>query len=82
MTLDTNAQLNQVGDPVVIYANTRIETVRMYKYLGVTIAYKLTFSAHVKYLKGEVIGRHKIMSKLRPIMTEISSICQYMITLA
>ena len=41
--------------PRVILNNIEIETVNGYKYLGVVLDWKLTFSNHMQYLTGKAI---------------------------
>ena len=64
MCFGTKCITNQLDNTVVRYEGTTIDVVDSYKYLGVVLDPNLTFSKHVEYLEGKIIGRLRMMSKL------------------
>ncbi len=77
MCFGTPHTIRQVTDPTIVYGDIEIELVDDYKYLGVVLDPTLKFYRHVDYLKRKIVGRLRMLSKLRPIMNEETSLTLY-----
>ena len=69
--------VNRVSDIDLNVGNTNIELVKKNKYLGVILDSTLTFTEHVKYLKGKIVGRIRMLGKLRPLVGQEMSLSLY-----
>ncbi len=54
-----------------------VKIVDRFKYLGVILDPYLKFDKHVDYIKRKVVGRLRMMSKLRPITNEKTALTLY-----
>ncbi len=68
MVFGTRHTVSQLGDLNVSCNGVNIEIVEKVKYLGIILDRELKFSEHVSYLKQKLIGRTKMLGKLRPII--------------
>ena len=73
-TRHTNQQL----DDIVVNCNgIDVEVVKKVKYLGVMLDPELKFNEHVAYLKHKLIGRTKMLGKLRPLVGADTTLSLY-----
>ena len=77
MVFGSNYTVNKVDNINLNVGSTQIELVKKYKYLGVVLDNTLTFSEHVKYLKGKIVGRIKMLGKLRPLVGQEIALSLY-----
>ena len=79
MTFGTTHTLNIVdrSPPVISVGGSVIENVTEYKYLGVMLDRRLTFSNHVTYMSGKAIGRLKMLGRTRKYLDENTSLTLY-----
>ncbi len=68
MTFGTAQTLNKVGELNISSDGTDIEVVNTFKYLGIYLDRRLTFTEHVQYIRRKCTGRIRMLAKLRPIM--------------
>ena len=61
MIFGTRHQVDIIGKIEFKYGNTVLERVEDFKYLGVCLDSHLTFEEHVKYLKGNLYAKIKIL---------------------
>ncbi len=77
MLFGTHHTLSRIGDIQVKIGDTTIARVDKAKYLGVILDPTLTFNRHVDYLISKMIGRLKMLSRTRPIVTTETSLMLY-----
>ncbi len=77
MTIGTTYTTSQIENLTVKTGNTDIEVVDSYKYLGVVLDKNLKFDNHVDYMKRKLVGRLRMLSKLRPILKETTALHLY-----
>ncbi len=77
MTFGTQQTLSKVGDMNIGDDGINIEKVDTYKYLGIMMDKKLTFSDHVCYIRRKCVSRIRMLSKLRPIVGKDTCLSLY-----
>ena len=79
MTFVTSHTLSIVdwSPPSVQLSGAIIDAVSESKYVGIILDRKLTFSAHVEYLKGKAIGRLKMFGRTCKYVSEQNSLLMY-----
>ena len=77
MTFGSKYTVHRVGEINLEVNGTNIELVDEFKYLGIMLDRTLSFSSHVTYLKNKLIGRLKMLGKLRPRVGEEVSLQLY-----
>ena len=68
MVFGTKHSVSQLNNLNVSCDGVNIEIVEKVKYLGIILDKELKFAEHVAYLKQKLIGRTKMLGKLRPII--------------
>ena len=77
MCFGTHHTLSQVSNLEISHGNMMIQIVDEYKYLGIMVDPKLSFTKHAEYMKSKSVGRLRMLSKLRPILSENSALTLY-----
>ncbi len=77
MIFGTLNNLKKYSDISVSLENSQIERSSKFKYLGVILDPYLTFTHHVDYLISKSIGRLKMFSKTRPVVSTETSLMLY-----
>ncbi len=77
MFFGTNHTLSNIDPPNIVSNKEGIEIVDTYKYLGVMLDSKLTFTHHVTYLRKKSISRVKMLGKVRPMVDQSIALTIY-----
>ena len=73
----TTHTLGHIDPPEILSNKSIIELVDQYKYLGVILDSKLTFSNHVTYTRQKAISRVKMLGKVRPMIDEQTALTSF-----
>ncbi len=68
MIFGTPSQLQLMEDIKVKVGGVEIEKVENYKYLGMKLDCRLTFSDHIAYIKGKTLSKIKLLGRLSHII--------------
>ena len=68
MVFGTKHTISQLDDLAITCEGVDIEVRKKTKYLGVVLDSELKFTDHVNYLKQKLIGRTKMLGKLRQLI--------------
>ena len=66
MVFGSSYTVNKVQNLNIAISSNTFELVNKYKYLGIIHDRTLTLDEHVAYLKGKIVGRLKMLTKLHP----------------
>ena len=77
MLLGTTNQLRNIGDIDIRYNNVTIDRVHSFKYLGMVLDSRLTFSAHVAHLKSKTYAKIKLLGRVRHIIDQSTALNMY-----
>ena len=77
MIFGTPHTVSQVENPTLLLNNVEVEIVTNFKYLGVVLDQKLTFSDHVTYMKTKIVPRLKMLGRTRRLVDQETSLQLY-----
>ena len=77
MCFGTNPQLTKLSNITVQHDNVILEKVSHYKYLGVTLDSRLSYSHHIGYIESKVIKRIGVLGRARHFLSEDTCIYLY-----
>ena len=77
MLFGTTHQLGNIGNLKIEYGNTSIVRVTSFKYLGVVLDSRLTFSDHVCHLKSKTYSKIKLPRRVRNILNQGTALTMY-----
>ena len=77
MVFGSRNSLAQLEGLSIRHDNVEIEGVDKMKYLGIILDPQLKFSEHMTYLKNKLIGRIKMLGRLRPLVGQDIALTLY-----
>ena len=70
-------QIQNIGDIDIIASGVKLEKVSKFKYLGIVLDPTLTFSEHVKNMKGKCHSKIKLLGRIRNIIDQQTALTIY-----
>ena len=77
MFFGTHHQLSSTKDIIVENEGCELEWVETVKYLGLKLDSKLTFTAHVDYVRSKTIGKVKLLGRISGVLDRAVSVTLY-----
>ena len=77
MYFGTQKQLERCANCVIKHRGTEIEKVDSYKYLGIVLDSRLSFSEHVTYVRNKTIAKIRVLGGVRSFMDQSTACMLY-----
>ena len=81
MIFGTTAKMSKMAEVKLEHANKSLQRTETYKYLGVKLDTRLSFSEHISYLKGKTYAKIKLLRRLNHVLdtNTLSILCKSLI---
>ncbi len=77
MVFGTSHQINNIGELDITYGNVRLDKVDSFKYLGVVLDSRLTFTSHIAHLKSKTYAKIKLLGRVHHVLDQNTALTLY-----